>query len=100
MPIGLLPLTDALKSSLARNADGAIAFGPRFTANHPAETPHKRYEVIQPPRQTGGLDRMAINQALRFLGVRADADHDEFETIGLDRRRRTEDWVPPSGAQV
>jgi hypothetical protein len=36
---------------------------------------------------------MAINRALRRLGVRAADDDDEFSTAGMDRHRRTEDWV-------
>ena len=36
----------------------------------------------------------AINQALRELGVQAVAPwSDEFESVGLQRARRTEDWL-------
>jgi anti-sigma B factor antagonist len=35
----------------------------------------------------------AINQALRILGVSADEGMDEFDIVGLGRRRRTYDWV-------
>ena len=35
-----------------------------------------------------------INTALQFLGVRTvPPAHDEFETVGLDRHRYTEDWL-------
>jgi hypothetical protein len=35
-----------------------------------------------------------INAALQFLGVRTIRPaHDEFETVGLDRHRYTEDWL-------
>jgi hypothetical protein len=37
----------------------------------------------------------AINQALRWLGVTADAEMDEFDTVGLGRHRFTERWVRP-----
>jgi hypothetical protein len=36
----------------------------------------------------------AINGALRLLGVSADPDKDEFDTVGLGRHRHTEDWIP------
>ena len=35
----------------------------------------------------------AINRALRFLGVAADDGRDEFETVGLGRRRATHEWT-------
>lgn len=38
-----------------------------------------------------------INRALALLGVRpSPTAHDEFETIGLDRHRSTEDWLESS----
>ena len=37
-----------------------------------------------------------INEALSLLGVRCVAPaHDEFETVGLHRHRRTDDWLKP-----
>jgi len=36
---------------------------------------------------------MAINAALRALGVRAEPPDDEFATIGLDRHRWTAEWA-------
>ena len=35
----------------------------------------------------------AINQTLRFLGVRTNGVHDEFDAIGLGRHRDTADWI-------
>lgn len=35
----------------------------------------------------------AINETLRFLGVRADGAHDEFDAVGLGRHRDTADWI-------
>jgi hypothetical protein len=34
----------------------------------------------------------AINRALRFLGVGAEDGKDEFETVGLGRKRATHEW--------
>jgi hypothetical protein len=39
------------------------------------------------------VNGIAINEALRFLGVRADAKVDEFATVGLGRHRNTEGWT-------
>ena len=36
----------------------------------------------------------AINQARRFLGVRSDGAHDEFDAVDLGRYRDTADWIP------
>jgi hypothetical protein len=64
---------------------GSVVFGPRFTRtlNEPAEPP---YELADRPG-------MAINVALRALGVRAEPPDDEFATIGLDRHRWTAEWA-------
>jgi hypothetical protein len=35
----------------------------------------------------------AINETLRFLGVRADGARDEFDAVGLGRYRDTADWI-------
>ena len=35
----------------------------------------------------------AINEALRFFGVRVDGAHDEFDAVGLGRHRETADWI-------
>jgi hypothetical protein len=37
--------------------------------------------------------RTAINSALRFLGVAPAAGQDEFDTVGLGRRRATHEWI-------
>jgi hypothetical protein len=73
--------------------DGTIAFGPRFTANHPAEAEDERYEVISDRRATGAPVAMAIDEALQFLGVEAVGSLDEFATVGLGAHRATEDWA-------
>jgi hypothetical protein len=39
------------------------------------------------------LDRMPINQALRMLGVKRGNHIDEFEALGLDRYRHTNQWI-------
>jgi hypothetical protein len=64
---------------------GSVVFGPKFTRtpNEPAESP---YEVADRPA-------MAINAALRALGVRAEPPADEFAAIGLDRHRWTDEWA-------
>jgi hypothetical protein len=38
-------------------------------------------------------ERGPINRALRALGVRAQPNKDEFETVGLRRHRDMEDWL-------
>jgi hypothetical protein len=35
----------------------------------------------------------AINETLRFFGVRVDGAHDEFDAVGLGRHRDTDDWI-------
>ncbi len=71
---------------------GKVAFGPRFTATHRRERPHRRYRVVRSRRPSGALVAMAIDEALQFLGVEAVADDDEFDTVGLGAHRFTEDW--------
>lgn len=66
--------------------DGAIAFGPRFTANAPGEA-EEDYEVV-----SCAMKPMAIDEALQFLGVRPVGGRDEFATIGLGAHRSTEEW--------
>ncbi|MDT7845545.1 hypothetical protein [Streptomyces justiciae] len=55
------------------------------------------------PLALGQLERAArrglrtvspISQALRLLGVRQSLGEDEFSAVGLDRHRRTHDWIP------
>jgi hypothetical protein len=65
---------------------GDVVFGPCFTATDEASAENSSYEVV------GDMRAMAINEALRFLGV-VSREGDEFGAIGLDRRRFTDDWT-------
>ncbi|KPH98191.1 hypothetical protein ACFZDP_32140 [Streptomyces mirabilis] len=58
-------------------ADGAVVLGP--------------LRVLE--GQPFGSAGSPISQALRRLGVVADAATDEFATVGLDRHRDSEDWI-------
>lgn len=58
-------------------ADGAVVLGPLQVAEG----------------QPFGSAGSPISQALRRLGVVADAATDEFATVGLDRHRHSEDWI-------
>ena len=59
--------------------NGEIALGPMVEED----------DDLPPPLEQG-----AINQALRWLGVRvARGRIDEFETVGLGRHRETDDWL-------
>jgi hypothetical protein len=62
-----------------------VVFGPLFTrtAGHPAEP---RYRPADRPG-------MAINVALRALGIHGENGRDEFDTLGLARHRWTSDWL-------
>jgi hypothetical protein len=62
-----------------------VIFGPRFTRT-PGETAEPHYQEVN--RQG-----MAINLALRALGLRTRDGRDEFATLGLGKYRRTSDWV-------
>ena len=68
-------------------SQGSVVFGPRFTRT-PNEPPEPPYEAADRPA-------MAINAALRAVGVRAEPPADEFATIGLDRHRWTAEWAEP-----
>jgi hypothetical protein len=59
-------------------------FGPRFTRT-PGEQAESHYEMADGPD-------MAVNAALRALGVRAEPPADEYSTIGLDQYRWTGEW--------
>ncbi|MFF5157945.1 hypothetical protein ACFY3N_17130 [Streptomyces sp. NPDC000348] len=61
----------------AVRGDGALAVGP---LNAPAKKWFSR--AVSP-----------IPQALRQLGVRSSLGEDEFEAVGLDRRRNSDDWI-------
>jgi hypothetical protein len=67
---------------------GDIIFGPYKAGDEPGE-PNM---VMNPP-----LSEMPCNKALRLLGVKSRQGKDEFATVGLDTRRRTEQWIPESG---
>ena len=62
---------------------GAIAWGPRFTCNHPAEA-DEYYELTED---------LAINGVLRWLGVHRGVAVDEFAAAGLARFRWTDEWA-------
>jgi len=64
---------------------GSVIFGPRFTST-PGERAEAPYEIADRPD-------MAINAALRAVGIRAERSADEFATAGLDRHRWTSEWV-------
>ncbi|UED85650.1 hypothetical protein [Streptomyces profundus] len=60
-------------------ADGALALGPWESSPDPGLP-----EAISP-----------ISRALRRLGARSDPGEDEFQTVGLNRRRDTDAWLSP-----
>ena len=39
------------------------------------------------------ISENAINEALRYLGVKRGEAHDEFEAVGLDQHRDTDAWL-------
>ncbi|MFI6872889.1 hypothetical protein ACIBL6_05565 [Streptomyces sp. NPDC050400] len=63
-------------------ADGSLALGPLDASEK------KRFSRAVSP----------ISQALRRLGARKRLGEDEFEAVGLDRHRNTEDWTAPAPA--
>lgn len=70
--------------------DGQVCCGRVFTANHPAEQVSEAYQLVE------GRDRirdMAINVVLRDMGATVGDWLDEFQALGLDRHRWTEDWI-------
>lgn len=69
---------------------GSVIFGPRFTRT-PGELAEAPYEIAD------GQD-MAINAALRAVGIHAAWPDDEFATVGLERHRRSSEWVASAGA--
>ena len=50
------------------------------------------YEDSQPVSEPL-VDVSASNHALRWLGIRKNHPIDEFEAVGLDRHRHTDDWL-------
>lgn len=69
---------------------GSVIFGPSFTRT-PHESAESPYKIAEPPD-------MAINAALRAVGIHAERPADEFGTVGLDRPRWTSEWVTQSKA--
>ena len=63
-------------------ADGVVVLGPLHV----------------PEGQPFGSVGSPISQALRRLGVVADAATDEFATVGLDRHRHSENWIVQTAA--
>ena len=66
---------------------GAVVFGPALTANNPGDRVTEAFEVVW------GDEPMAIDRVLAYLGV-VRGERDEFDTVGLGRRRFTGDWLP------
>lgn len=62
-------------------ADGALTLGP----------------LDEPTKQGPSRAVSPVSQVLRRLGARRSPGEDEFEAVGLDRHRNTEDWI--SGAR-
>ncbi len=75
---------DGIHAAIAWHRGSAI-FGPRFTRT-PGESAEAPYEIADRPD-------MAINAALRAVGIHAAWPADEFATVGLDRHRWTSEWV-------
>lgn len=65
--------------------DGRLLYGPSRTCDREAD--------LEPGYHLAARRDSAINAGLRALGVRAGPGHDEYEGIGLARRRFTEDWI-------
>ena len=68
---------------------GDVIFGPLFTANHEAERQGDAYIVV------GHSSSSAINEALRATGVERGGHRDEFQAVGLERHRWTDEWASP-----
>jgi hypothetical protein len=65
---------------------GAISWGPRYTSNNEADADDLFVYVSD--RQD-----YAINAALRELGVQRGDAVDEYAALGLDTKRKSEDWL-------
>lgn len=65
---------------------GQRTVDPLFTRNHPAEA-ETWYQTLTPDQP------MAINLALRLLGVERGSSSDEFAAVELGRHRFTDEWV-------
>jgi hypothetical protein len=66
--------------------DGAVAWGPLFTATSAGEA-EDHYATVTDSRD------MAVNVMLRWLGVQRVDPADEFAAAGLGRCRWTEEWA-------
>jgi len=66
--------------------DGSVAWGPMFTATSVGEA-EEHYVVAANRRDLAG------NVLLRWLGVQAADEIDEFAAAGLGRCRWTEEWA-------
>jgi hypothetical protein len=111
--VAIIPMTDALYDEIANG--GAVE---RFEKLSPGvEEWLQRISVVAPVAYieaeffggTGGQSAVAwsagsrvlgplhsqdaINETLRFFGVRVDGAHDEFDAVGLDRHRDTNEWI-------
>lgn len=73
-------------------ASGEVAWGPRFTRTDDGEA-EDHYELVPPPGE------MAVNGALRWLGVHRHRANDEFQEAGLTRFRWTEQWERAAAAR-
>ena len=65
---------------------GSVAWGPRHTCNREMD-PRDKLEWAKEPQD------MAINAAMRELGVQRGDAFDEYAALGLDAKRSTEDWL-------
>jgi len=63
--------------------NGEIALNPLLT----------RWRQPNTPLNVTASSEMAINKALRLLGIKALGQTDEFEVVGLGRCRHTEKWL-------
>ncbi|MGB6458117.1 MAG: hypothetical protein WBH47_26895, partial [Streptosporangiaceae bacterium] len=55
-------------------------------------------ELAEAPYEIADRPDMAINAALRAVGIHAAWPADEFATVGLDRHRWTSEWVASPGS--
>ncbi len=62
--------------------NGEIVFAPSLT----------RWGQAGTPLNVKSSSDMAINKALRLLGVTGSGKSDEFDALGLGQHRRTENW--------
>lgn len=69
---------------------GDVAWRPRFTATSDGEA-EDHYVTVADRRD------MAVNELLRWWGVRREDAIDEFAAAGLTRCRWTEEWAPQGG---